>query len=94
MWYILTMTIQLNKELALALKAAGSDGLEVIDPDSNRVYVIVDEELHRRARRALRAEEDRDAIAEGISQMEAGQGRPAEAVFEDLRNELGFPAES
>jgi len=26
--------------------------------------------------------------------MEAGQGRPAEEVFEDLRNELGSPAES
>lgn len=88
------MTVQLNKELALALKSAGSGGLEVIDPDTNQVYVIVDEKIHHRALQALRAQEDRDAIAEGISQMEAGQGRPAEEVFEDLRNELGFPAES
>ena len=87
------MTTELSKELANALQSAGRDGLEVIDPETKRVYRIVDEEIHRRALRALRAQEDRDAIAEGIAQMEAGQGRPAEEVFEGLRKELGCPAE-
>ena len=35
----------------------------------------------------------RAAIAEGIAQMEAGEGRPAEEAFEDMRSRLGFPPE-
>ena len=72
------MTAKLTKELAMALQAAGNDGLEVIDPETNRVYLIVDEQTHRRALHALRAQQDHDAIAEGIAQMEAGEGKPAE----------------
>lgn len=88
------MAAKLSKELASALHAAGNDGLEVIDPDTNRVYHIVDEETHRRAMNALRAEQDREAIAEGIAQMEAGEGKPAEQVFEGIRSRLNLPQET
>ena len=88
------MTAKLTKQLVTALHSVGSDGLEVIDPETNRVYVIVDEETHRRAMIALRAQQDHDAIAEGIAQIEAGQGKPAEQAFEDLRARLGFPQEA
>ena len=88
------MTAKLPKQLVMALHSVGSDGLEVIDPETNRVYVIVDEETHRRAMIALRAQQDHSAIAEGIAQIEAGQGKPAEQAFEDLRARLGFPQEA
>ena len=88
------MTAKLTKELATAVQAAGNDGLEVVDPETNRVYLIVDEETHRRAMDALRAQRDHDAIAEGIAQMEAGQGKPVEQAFDDLRTRLGFPQEA
>lgn len=88
------MTTKLTGELATALQAAGEDGLEVIDPQTNRVYHIVEEDIHRRAMPALRAQQDRAAIAEGIAQMEAGEGKPAQQAFDDLRVRLGFPLES
>ena len=88
------MTAKLTKELATALQAAGNDGLEVIDPETNRVYLIVDEQRYRRALNALRVQQDHDAIAEGIAQMEAGEGKPAEQVFEELRSRLGFSSEA
>jgi len=88
------MAAKLSKELASALHAAGNDGLEVVDPDTNRVYLIVDEDTHRRAMNALRSQQDREAIAEGIAQMEAGEGKPAEQAFEDIRTRLNFPQEA
>jgi hypothetical protein len=88
------MAAKLSKELASALHAAGNDGLQVVDPDTNRVYLIVDEDTHRRAMNALRAQQDREAIAEGIAQMEAGEGKPAEQAFEDIRARLNFPQEA
>lgn len=91
--YTDNMTAKLTKELATALQAAGNDGLEVIDPETNRVYLIVDEQTHRRALNALRTQQDHDAISEGIAQMEAGEGKPAEQAFEELQSRLGFSSE-
>ena len=70
------MTAKLTKELAAALHATGDHELEVIDPDTSRVYFIVESEMHRQAMDALRRQQDRDAIAQGIAEMEAGQGIP------------------
>jgi hypothetical protein len=85
------MAAELNKELVDALQAAGGEGLEVVDPETNRVYRIIDEETHRRAMLALQAQQDRSAIAEGIAQMVSGEGKPAEQCFEEVRQRLGFP---
>ena len=84
------MTVKLNKELAAALHATGDRELEVVDPETQQTYVIVDSETHRRAMEALRRQQDRDAIAEGIAQMEAGQGQPLDKAFSDMRSRLGF----
>jgi len=85
------MITKLTKELSEALQASGQHALEVIDPQTNRTYLIVDSEMHRRAMEALRQQEDLAAIAEGISQMEAGQGRPLDEAFTQMRAQLGFP---
>lgn len=63
------MTAKLTKELAEALRAASDGKLEVVDPETERTYVLVDSEMHRQ-------EQDRDAIAQGIAEMEAGAGIP------------------
>ena len=68
------MTPRLSKDLADALNASGNGELEVVNPNDNRVYFVVDGETHREAMDALRRQRDRDAIAEGIAQMEAGDG--------------------
>ncbi len=85
------MIPKLTKELTDALPANGPDGLEVIDPDTDRVYMIVDGETYQHALVALRQQQDRDAIAEGVAQMEAGEGKPADEVFEEMRERLSFP---
>jgi hypothetical protein len=85
------MLPKLSKELADALHANGPDGLEVIDPETNRVYMIVDGEAYRRTLSALRQRQDRNAIAEGVAQMEAGEGKPAHEAFEEMRERLSFP---
>ncbi|MGE0609421.1 MAG: hypothetical protein AB7O62_20180 [Pirellulales bacterium] len=85
------MTAKLTKELAAALLATGESELEIIDPETQRTYFLVDGETHRRAMDALRRQHDRDAIAEGLQQMEAGQGQPLDKAFSDLRSRLGFP---
>jgi predicted transcriptional regulator len=84
------MSPKLSKELATALHATGADALEVIDPDTGRVYMIVDGETHHRAMLALRRQQDQQAIAEGLAQLEAGEGRRAEEAFKDIRTRLGF----
>jgi hypothetical protein len=47
------------------------------------------EALLRKWREQREYEETCDAIREGIAQMNAGLGRPAEEVFTDLRREFG-----
>ena len=84
------MTAKLSKELAAALHATGNRELEVVDPETQRMYVLVDCETHRRAMEALRRQQDRDAIAEGLAQMAAGQGKPLDDAFADMRSRLGF----
>lgn len=82
------MTAKLNKELSDALNASGDDRLPIVDPSSNRLYVLVDaktlEELER--------QQTRRAIQAGLDSMEAGGGIPLEAADTQMRKELGFPA--
>jgi predicted transcriptional regulator len=72
------MTAKLSKDLADALHANGDSELEVADPDTQRTYFVVDANIHRQAMEALRRQQDRDAIAQGIAEMEAGDGIPVE----------------
>lgn len=68
------MTAKLNKELTDALHATGGSELEVVDPETQRTYFLVDGETHRRAMEALRRQQDRDAITQGLAEMESGKG--------------------
>ena len=89
--YYCRMSAKLSKDLADALHAAGHGELEVVDPSTNRTYTIVDSEIHRRAMEALRCQQDRDAIRQGLAEMEAGLGRPVDEAFAEMRSRLGFP---
>jgi hypothetical protein len=68
------MIKKLNKELIAALQASGDDVLEVVDPETLRVYVVVDANVHREAMEALRSQQDRQAIEQGLAELEAGSG--------------------
>lgn len=83
------MTAKLSKELSDALN--GADQLEAVDPATGRIYILVEGEVHRRAMQALQRQQDHDAIAEGIAQMEAGGGTPVAEADRLLRQRLAFP---
>jgi predicted transcriptional regulator len=70
---------------ALALQP---DGIEVEDPETNKVYVLADADLHREAMRALAERNDRDAIRTGIADMEAGRVVSFEEVDRGIRAKL------
>jgi len=80
------MTPQLSKELSDALLASDAEELEVVDPQTQRLYVICDPGMHQQARRVL----DREAILAGIQQMENGETQPVDEAFEEMRIRLGF----
>jgi hypothetical protein len=85
------MITKLTTEQSAALHASGDHELQVVDPVTDRTYVLIDSDTHRQAMDALRREQDRDAIAEGIQQMAAGQGQPLDAALAEMRARLGFP---
>lgn len=66
----------------------GDKELEVVDPETERTYFLVDGDTHRRAMEALRRQQDRDAIARGIAEMEAGEAIPTEAARKLTRERL------
>jgi hypothetical protein len=75
---ILNMTANLTKDLIDALHATGDNELEVVDPETQRMYFVVEAEIHRQAMDALRRQQDREAIARGIAELEAGEGIPVD----------------
>ncbi|MBW3539818.1 MAG: hypothetical protein KY476_06070 [Planctomycetes bacterium] len=82
------MTAKLTKELTAALLATGAGELEVVDPETQRTYFVVDADIHRQAMDALCRQQDRQAIAQGITEMEAGEGIPVEEARELARERL------
>jgi predicted transcriptional regulator len=82
----MTRTSLTNKQReALALQP---EGIEVEDPKTQRVYVLVDAELHRRAIEALARRDDCEAIRSGIADMEMGRVVSLEEVDCRIRERL------
>ena len=82
------MGIQLTDEMSEALRQSGEAELELVDPATSRRFRLVDADVHRRAMEALRQQEDRDAIACGIAEMNAGLGQPLELALKEICSEL------
>ena len=85
------MAAQLSSDLTRAIDAQPGRPIKVEHPGTREVYVIVDNDTHERAMRALREQEDLASIARGTEQMEAGEGRPLAEVDAEMRAELGLP---
>ena len=82
------MTAKLTKDLIAALHATGDNALEVVDPETERTYFVVDADIHRQAMDALRRQQDREAIAQGIAEMESGEGISIEEARRLARERL------
>ena len=80
------MKAEITSEMAQAL--ANAEEVSVTDPRTQRVYVLVDHDMYRKAMQALRQQQDVDAIQAGIEDMEAGRMQPAAEAQQHGRNEL------
>lgn len=81
--------VKLTEEQRAALEQ-NPDGVACEDVATQRVYFLVDEQIHRRAMLALKEQQDLEAIRRGVAQMEAGGGTPLHESRERLARELGF----
>ena len=85
------VTPKLTDEMREALKRNGGGPVEVEDDQTHRVYVIVDEDLHRRSMQALQMQDDMGAIQAGFDAAAEGRVAPLEEVDARIREKLGFP---
>jgi predicted transcriptional regulator len=68
------MAAKLTIEQSEALHQSG-DSLPMVDPKTERIYLLVDQSVHQQAMEALQRQRDDDmaAIQQGIDDMEAGR---------------------
>ena len=71
------MQPEITPEMANALHANKGE-VRVTDPSTQKVYVLVADETHRRAMEALRQQEDLRAIQSGLDDMQAGRSMSIE----------------
>ena len=77
------MTPKLTPDLQKALRDAGSQPGEFLEPETGTIYVLI-------AKEQVVACEDIASIQRGIAEMEVGKGRLIEESREDLAKLLGF----
>ncbi len=85
--------VKLTDEQRVALQRT-PEGILCEDTTTHRVYLLVDEQVHRRAMLALKQQQDLEAIRRGVAQMEAGGGMPIQDARIQLAQELGFSVSS
>ena len=85
------MTAKLSDELQRAADAQADRPVAAEHEATKRVYYIYTEKMHEKASRALQEQEDNNAIAEGLKQLENGEGRSLHEVDADMRKDFGLP---
>ena len=88
------MTPKLTDEMRQALQQQPAGPVEIPDDETQRVYVLIDAELHQRAMAALRQQQDWESIQQGIAQADADDTMPLEEADRKIREEFGFAAHS
>jgi len=83
------MDLQLTAEQSLALNATG-DEIQIFDPKSKKVYVVVEQSLHEKAKAALRLQEEENlsSIARGIADLKSGMTTPIGVAHDRIREKL------
>src|SRR5262245_33059560 len=84
------MALKLSPEQREAVRQEGGP-VQVEDEQTHQLYVLVDSTAYDRAMQALRHQQDREAIREGIADMEAGRVAPLDEVCARIRTKLGLP---
>lgn len=81
--------IKLTDEQSAAIQEH-PEGVSCEDTRTQRVYWLVEEQVHQRAMQALKQQQDLDAIRQGLTQMKSSAGTPVQEAREQLAQELGF----
>ena len=81
-------TLELNEDVAMALKASHSQTLSVEIPGFESRFVLVEQSTYDEATAALEYQRNVEAIRVGVRQMEAGMGRPLDEAMDDIREKL------
>ena len=83
------MILSLPKEITDELHATCGE-LRLTDPSTDRVYVLIDDETHRRAMHALKLQEDWEAILEGAAQADRGETMSVDEARARLKRQVGI----
>ena len=86
------MTPKLTDDQLKAVDAHAGQPIKVEHPTTHKLYVIVDNDTHERAMRALHEQEDLAAIQRGLDDRKHGREQPLAEVDAELRTEFGFSA--
>jgi hypothetical protein len=82
--------IKLNKEQS-AEATRHPEGVECRLEGNEKLFIIVDADVHARMKTAFYQKDVRASIAAGLADMEADNGLPLEAADQQMRSRLGFP---
>jgi predicted transcriptional regulator len=85
------MISKLSDELREAIQQNPQQGVRLEDEQTQAVYVVVDEETHNRAMKALRQQEDLDAIQRGMDAAAEGRVSTLADVDARIREKVGLP---
>lgn len=85
------MTPKLSEEQKQALAARAGRPIEVEDPETHQVFVLMDSDEYERAVAALRKEADLASIQRGLDDMEAGRYSSLQEAEARMRSKLGLP---
>lgn len=85
------MIAKLSNDQTKAIDAHAGQPVKVEHPETHKVYVIVDNDTHERAMRALEEQEDLAAIQRGLDDRAHGREQPLAEVDAEIREEFGFP---
>ena len=77
------MTAKLTPDLQKALREAGQQPPEFLEPETGTIYVLI-------AKEQVVTRDDVASIQRGIDQLNNGQGRPIHESKADLAKKLGF----
>jgi hypothetical protein len=87
------MITKLPDELRQAIQQSRNE-VRLEDDQTHAVYVIVDEETHRRAMKALQEQEDWQSVQRGLANRANGREMPLAEADALMRKDLGFPPRS
>lgn len=82
--------IKLNREQSEEA-ARHPEGVECQLDGNEKLFIIVDADVHKRMKTAFYQKDIRDSIAAGIADMETNLGLPFGDADRQMRSQLGFP---